>query len=228
MHYLALTFSTLLSSQASGAHRAGGFNPGLGQLDLLYEVVQAPVKPTRTSSPPAPQARCGRLPEGSAARTVVLMPVGFLRVGRRGFARSSVSCTPMRLGLHYASEAGRSTFSDIFSPASRIPWRPGRHGWVPTRCAQPGQRPNPWTYSGIRAPWAPSSCLIHPRAAVDHVDHQAQAPLPGKPSAADPGCATAAIRRDRRSPHRPSSSRAAGSRNGRAAGRAAPAPPPDQ
>ena len=32
VHYLALTFSTLLSSQASGAHRAGSFGPGLGQL----------------------------------------------------------------------------------------------------------------------------------------------------------------------------------------------------
>ena len=40
MHYLALTFSTLLSSQASGAHRAGNLWPGLGQLDLLYEAHQ--------------------------------------------------------------------------------------------------------------------------------------------------------------------------------------------
>ena len=48
MHYLALTFSTLLSSQASGAHRAEELLPGLGQLDLLYEVYQTHVKPAGT------------------------------------------------------------------------------------------------------------------------------------------------------------------------------------
>ena len=45
VHYLALTFSTLLSSQASGAHRAGVLCSGLGQLDQRYEVQQVQVKP---------------------------------------------------------------------------------------------------------------------------------------------------------------------------------------
>jgi hypothetical protein len=38
VHYLALTFSTLLSSQVSGAHLAGLLCSGLGQLDQRYEV----------------------------------------------------------------------------------------------------------------------------------------------------------------------------------------------
>ena len=50
VHYLALTFSTLLSSQASGAHRAET-KPGLGQLDLLYEV-HRPASNRQCPSPP--------------------------------------------------------------------------------------------------------------------------------------------------------------------------------
>src|SRR5829696_5690016 len=63
VHYLALTFSTLLSSQASGAHRTGFF-PGLGQLDLLYEVIQP--QSTRAELPPrrSRRLRIGRLLEG--------------------------------------------------------------------------------------------------------------------------------------------------------------------
>ena len=95
VHYLALTFSTLLSSQASGAHRAGRF-PGLGQLDQPYEVVQP--QSTRAELPPrrSRRLRIGRLLEGARPDPGVSMPVGFLRVGRRGSARSLVSCTPMR------------------------------------------------------------------------------------------------------------------------------------
>ena len=65
MHYLALTFSTLLSSQASGAHRAGSFLPGLGQLDQLYEVVQPQSNSGSTSSPTRVEdIRAGPLLEG--------------------------------------------------------------------------------------------------------------------------------------------------------------------
>jgi hypothetical protein len=40
VHYLALTFSTLLSSQVSGAHRAGNpYQPGLGQLDYIRRTI---------------------------------------------------------------------------------------------------------------------------------------------------------------------------------------------
>jgi hypothetical protein len=39
VHYLALTFSTLLSSQASGAHRAGSFGSGLGQLIYIRSAI---------------------------------------------------------------------------------------------------------------------------------------------------------------------------------------------
>ncbi len=39
VHYLALTFSTLLSSQVSGAHRAGSFRSGLGQLIYIRSAI---------------------------------------------------------------------------------------------------------------------------------------------------------------------------------------------
>jgi hypothetical protein len=56
VHYLALTFSTLLSSQVSGAHRAGILSAGLGQLDNIRRAVipsQIGVSPSQADTSPA-------------------------------------------------------------------------------------------------------------------------------------------------------------------------------
>ena len=44
VHYLALTFSTLLSSQVSGAHRAGAFSPAWGNSTYVMRSSQVRVK----------------------------------------------------------------------------------------------------------------------------------------------------------------------------------------
>jgi hypothetical protein len=49
VHYLALTFSTLLSSQVSGAHRAGLLGPGLGQ--LIY--IRSAITPSQIGASPS-------------------------------------------------------------------------------------------------------------------------------------------------------------------------------
>jgi hypothetical protein len=85
VHLLALTFSTLLSSQVSGAHRAGGFSTGLGQLDQHYEVWSA--ESNRHFVPPPARQTPAEIPVPSECYSVSASiptdrwPVGFLRVG---------------------------------------------------------------------------------------------------------------------------------------------------
>ena len=80
VHYLALTFSTLLSSQVSGAHLAGLVCSGLGQLDQRYEV-----KPELALFHPA-ASQASRSMSALQAHTYldILSASGFLRVGRYG------------------------------------------------------------------------------------------------------------------------------------------------
>jgi hypothetical protein len=133
---LALTFSTLLSSQASGAHRAGAFFPAWGNSTYFTRLS----KPSQLGLELPPhrsrRLRIGPLHEGSAARPVVSMPVGFLRVGRRRSARSLVSCTPMRPCLLYAPDAARS------NPARLLPRRARRLSGSdrPSRSAEVNRR----------------------------------------------------------------------------------------
>ena len=85
VHYLALTFSTLLSSQVSVAHLAGVFCSGLGQLDQRYEVQQVQVKPELALFHPA-ASQASRSMSALQAHTYldILSASGFLRVGRYG------------------------------------------------------------------------------------------------------------------------------------------------
>jgi hypothetical protein len=101
--FLALTFSTLLSSQASGAHRSGASNSGLGQLDLLYglcetESTRHPLVPhLRREDPPAP----GELLRAHACPDHLVDLWG--PPGRPPQTlRSPASCTPLRLDEDYA------------------------------------------------------------------------------------------------------------------------------
>jgi len=63
VHYLALTFSTLLSSQVSGAHRAGSFGSGLGQLIYIRSAItssQIGVSPSQSRHVPGRVSLCRR------------------------------------------------------------------------------------------------------------------------------------------------------------------------
>jgi hypothetical protein len=77
VHYLALTFSTLLSSQVSGAHRAGSFGPGLGQ--LIYIRSAATPSQIGVSPPESTRTQPGEPLEAPGE----VVAIGFLRVGRR-------------------------------------------------------------------------------------------------------------------------------------------------
>ena len=80
--YLALTFSTLLSSQASGAHRTRTFIPAWGNSAYFRRI--SPRSQTPTSS--LPHSRPSHPDSGELSRAhpnpVVSSASGFLRVGR--------------------------------------------------------------------------------------------------------------------------------------------------
>jgi hypothetical protein len=204
VHYLALTFSTLLSSQASGAHRAGAFFPAWGNSTYFTRLSEPSQTRSRTSSPSVSKAPDRTAPRGSAAGPVVSIPVGFLRVGRRRSARSLVSCTPMRPCLLYAPDAARSNPARFFF----LP-RPKAQRFSTVRRALLGSTTGPpevfpaWSRRAGRRGSGRSRCPV-PRRGLDYFRRprwRAQGP-----------------------PHRRSSCRAAGSRSGRAAGRPDPAP----
>src|SRR5918998_1015410 len=73
VHYLALTFSTLLSSQASGAHRAGDWSPAWGNSTYFMRRTN----PSQTGWCPSPP---GAEDPGSAATRVSVPHTGCLVV----------------------------------------------------------------------------------------------------------------------------------------------------
>jgi hypothetical protein len=78
VHYLALTFSTLLSSQVSGAHRAGTFRPGLGQ--LIY--IRSAITPSQIGASPSMRRHDPIRGEPLRGAPVGSRRFEFLRVGR--------------------------------------------------------------------------------------------------------------------------------------------------
>ena len=201
---MALTFSTLLSSQASGAHRAGTFFPAWGNSTYFTRLL----KPSQLGLELPPhrsrRLRIGPLLEGARPDRWSSMPVGFLRVGRRRSRRSLVSCTPMRPCLLYAPDAAGSNSARYFPAAPQgtaVRHRPSRSaevnhrslGGIPCSVSS-GRPPRICTIPGVRVPRRGLDYFRRPR-------WRAQAPL-----------------------RRPSSCRAAGSRSGRATGRPAAAP----
>jgi hypothetical protein len=125
VHYLALTFSTLLSSQVSGTHRAEFLVLGLGQRPTVRGLrgssqtasswLELLVPPNSVSSPGFDELCERTYPKISSAS-------GFLRVGRHRSTDLLASRTPLRPHLLYACVPSRSNHLAMLS---RCP-NPGR------------------------------------------------------------------------------------------------------
>jgi hypothetical protein len=112
VHYLALTFSTLLSSQVSGAHRTGLVVLGLGQRPTLRGLAS----PSQTSFLLARTSwfirghqypDLMRLPRAHIHPNISLA-IGFLPGRPLQMIKSDASRTPLRPGLLYAYASQRS------------------------------------------------------------------------------------------------------------------------
>ena len=136
MHYLALTFSTLLSSQVSGAHRTGFLCPAWGS-DPHYEVWQVRVKLGPLVSHPqaiSPRFRCASL-EDTSVRTV-RRPVDFPPGRPLQIIRSYASRTPLRPHILYACAAKRSNQLRLRLARTNL-------GGSPSHCRSPTRRSAP-------------------------------------------------------------------------------------
>jgi hypothetical protein len=123
VHYLALTFSTLLSSQVSGAHRTEFLCSAWGN-DPRYEVWEVQVKCIILAQTSCPPTGVGGLPSVSMRlRTTVRTHLSRNLVGQwdppgrpRQINRSEASRTPLRPHIPYACVTERSNYS----PASAV------------------------------------------------------------------------------------------------------------